>query len=282
MSGIDMPTGKIGALTVSRLIIGGNQFSGWSHSRDLKYLRELFKAYATEERIMETLQLAEESGINAIITASSEYLNRYWKERGGRIQWIAQVHPKSDDVTSDIQRAIDRGAVGSYVQGGVGDSFVRHGRVDLLGRAVEFIKSRGLVAGIGGHSLEVPKAVEKAGIQPDFYMKTLHLGDYWSATPKEQRVEFNVDSGGPDDHDNIWSITPEETIEFMRTVHRPWIAFKVLAAGAIHPREGFKYAFENGVDFTCVGMFDFQIRENAIIARDAVAAARDRPRPWRA
>ncbi len=280
MSGIGMPTGKIGALTVSRLIMGGNQFSGWSHSRDLKYLRELFKAYATEERIMETLRLAEESGINAIITAPSEYLNRYWKERGGRIQWIAQVHPKSDDVTSDIQRAIDRGAVAAYVQGGVGDSFVKHGRVDLLGKAVEFIRSRGLVAGIGGHSLEVPKAVEGAGIQPDFYMKTLHLGDYWSATPKEQRVEFNVDSGGPDDHDNIWSITPQKTIEFMRTVRRPWIAFKVLAAGAIHPREGFKYAFENGADFTCVGMFDFQIRENAIIARDAVAAARDRPRPW--
>lgn len=280
MSGIEVPTGKIGDLTISRLIIGGNQFSGWSHSRDLKYLRELFKAYATEERIMDTLQLAEENGINAIITASSEYLNRYWKERGGRIQWIAQVHPKSDDVTSDIQRAIDRGAVGAYVQGGVGDSFVSHGRVDLLGEAVEFIKSRGLVAGIGGHSLEVPKAVERAGIQPDFYMKTLHLGNYWSATPKEQRVEFNVDSGSPQDHDNIWSIAPEKTIEFMRTVRRPWIAFKVLAAGAIHPRDGFKYAFENGADFACVGMFDFQIRENAIIARDTVAAAQNRPRPW--
>mgnify|MGYP001123020962 CR=1 FL=1 len=280
MSGIEVPTGRIGDLTISRLIIGGNQFSGWSHSRDLKYLRELFKAYATEERIMDTLQLAEDNGINAIITASSDYLNRYWKERGGRIQWIAQVHPKSDDVTSDIQRAIDRGAVGAYVQGGVGDSFVSHGRVDLLGKAVEFIKSRGLVAGIGGHSLKVPKAVERAGIQPDFYMKTLHHGNYWSATPKEQRVEFNVDSGGSHDHDNIWSITPEQTIEFMRTVRRPWIAFKVLAAGAIHPRDGFKYAFENGADFVCVGMFDFQIRENAIIARDAVAAAQDRRRSW--
>jgi len=282
MSGIEVPTGKIGDLTISRLIIGGNQFSGWSHSRDLKYLRELFKAYATEERIMDTLQLAEENGVNAIITSSSDYLNRYWKERGGRIQWIAQVHPKSDDVTSDIQGAIDRGAVGAYVQGGVGDSFVSHGRVDLLGKAVEFIKGRGLVAGIGGHSLEVPKAVERAGIQPDFYMKTLHLGNYWSATPKEQRVEFNVDSGGPQDHDNIWSIAPEKTIEFMRTVRRPWIAFKVLAAGAIHPRDGFKYAFENGADFACVGMFDFQIRENAIIARDTVAAAQNRPRPWQA
>jgi hypothetical protein len=34
--------GRIGNRTFSRLIIGGNQFSGWSHSRDLKYLRDLF------------------------------------------------------------------------------------------------------------------------------------------------------------------------------------------------------------------------------------------------
>jgi len=60
--------GKIGKVKISRLIIGGNQFSGWSHSRDLKYLRELFLAYSTDEKIMDTLQMAEENGINTIIT----------------------------------------------------------------------------------------------------------------------------------------------------------------------------------------------------------------------
>src|SRR4030042_4458525 len=99
-----LPTGKICNVNISRLIIGGNQFSGWSHSRDLKYLRELFMAYSTEEKIMETLQLCEEIGINTTITGTSRYLNKYWKERGGRIQWIAQVHPKENELTRDIKR----------------------------------------------------------------------------------------------------------------------------------------------------------------------------------
>ena len=52
----------------------------------------------------------------------------------------------------------------------------------------------------------------------------------------------------------------------MAKVAKPWIAYKVLAAGAIHPKDGFLHAFANGADFVCVGMFDFQVVDNANIA----------------
>jgi hypothetical protein len=112
-------------------------------------------------------------------------------------------------------------------------------------------------------------ACEEAGLDFDFYMKTLHSHKYWSA---EKQPE----------NDNIWSKTPEKTIEFMKKVDKPWIAYKVMAAGAIHPRNAFKYAYENGADFICAGMFDFQVREDVLLAKDALSGMASRQRPWRA
>ena len=267
-----MPMGRIGDLKISRMFAGGNLISGFAHSRDLIYVSSLLKSYFTDEKVMETFEICEETGINTAILRLDEHciriINKYWNNRGGKLQWIAQVKMTTTDPTGEAKQAIDNGATGVYVHGGVADRYVAEGRADLLAKAVDFIKQNGVIAGVGGHSVEVPMACEKEGLDVDFYMKTLHSHEYWSA---ERQPE----------NDNIWSKTPAKTVEFMKKVDKPWIAYKVMAAGAIHPREAFKYAYENGADFICAGMFDFQVREDVILAKDALSGKMDRQRPWR-
>jgi hypothetical protein len=267
------PSGKIGQVTISRVICGGNLISGFAHSRDLIYVSDLLKNYFTDMKVFETLALCERHGLNTAILRldnnTLRILRQYRKDHAGKIQWIAQVKITESDQTSDIQKAVDNGAVGIFVHGGVGDDFVKRGQVDLLGKAVELIKKNGLIAGLAGHDLDVVKASEKAGLHPDFYMKTFNSKRYWSATVAER-------------NDSVWEETPEETMAFMQELDTPWIAYKVLAAGAIHPREGFQYAYQSGADFICAGMFDFQIAEDVQVARAALEKSRQRTRPWMA
>jgi hypothetical protein len=271
-----MPMGKIGNLTISRLITGSNLFGGGSHSRELRYVRKLMRNYHTPEKKLETIKLIYDNGVNTSIGGGA--LKELKEQAGKDMQFIAQLRP---DIES-AQKAIDRGAVGAFIWGNRGDTLVQDGKMEDIDKFVTFVKKNGLIAGVGGHDFRVPQECEKAGIDVDFYFKTFHHDNYFSATPKEYRVAFASDHPVPTYHDNMWEQFPEQTIEVMKSIKKPWIAYKVLAAGGIQPTEGFKYAFENGADFICVGMLDFQVEEDANLTKQIVADLKKngRARPW--
>ena len=264
-----VPHAKIGELELSRVILGGNLIGGWAHARDLIYVSKLVKAYHHKWKIFETFLLAEKCGINTFLTnpVLCGVINEYWKRGIGKIQFISDCGGR--DVLEMVKQSIDGGACACYVQGGTADRLVREGKFDLIAKALELIRKHGQPAGIGGHAIATVTQCVERGLKPDFWMKTLHHTRYWSASPKKQ-------------HDNIWCEHPDETVAFMATRPEPWIAFKTLAAGAIHPKVGFPYAFKGGADFICVGMYDFQIVDDVNLALGILGGKLQRQRPWRA
>lgn len=269
-----LPTGKIGKLEITRLILGGNLLGRYTHARDLSFVLKLIREYNTDEKILQTLAAAEANGINTVSVHVGRDTRRLLKEhrekRGGKLHWILYATSNIEDwavYSRDVQQMADDGAEAIYVWGVHCDALVAKGKLDVIAKAVELIKANGVPAGVCAHDLRVVQECEKAKLPVDFYVKTFHHLNYPSAKM---------------DYDSVWCRNPKETAEFMAGVEKPWIAYKVMAAGAIPPKDAFRYAYEGGADFIFAGMFDFEIAEDVRLARDILAAEPKRVRPWRA
>lgn len=275
-------SGKPAKFELSRLIMGGNLIGGWAHARDLIYVSKLVKTYHTDEKVMQTLALGEKCGINAIISnpQMGRIFQKYKHEFKGKIKFISDCGTMLDFQKGiELSLAADWDAL--YCQGEITDRWANpewddpkkrtlDERMELIRQGLETIRKNGKPAGIGAHRIEAIKVCVEHGLKPDFWVKTCHSHEYWSAKSEQEWK------------DNYFDFDPAETIRFMGTLKEPWIGFKVLAAGAITPEVGLKYAYENGCDFVCMGMYDFQIVEDVNIALDAFAKAQVRTRPWMA
>ncbi len=243
-----LPCGKIGNVSITRLFIGCNLISGIPHGRDMMYLARLFRAYNTEAKIFETLEIAQACGINTMLVSPGIWapVEKYNKRRTQKLQTLVNFKPLADKtkMNDEIKWRIDKGATLLYSHGMDTDGLTMTGQLDVLGQAIDLVKAQGVPAGVGSHSLETTIACEKNSLGADFYVKTFHSDRYWSATPKATREKWcwyrNTGGGHDQYHDNMWCIDPERTADFMETVDKPWVAFKVMAAGAILPRRRFR------------------------------------------
>jgi uncharacterized membrane protein YphA (DoxX/SURF4 family) len=274
--------GKPASFELSRLLMGGNLIGGWAHSRDLIYVSKLVKTYHTDEKVLQTLALGEKCGINAIISnpQHGRIFQKFRHEFRSTMKFISDC-----GISLDFQKGIAMSLASDfdalYCQGEITDRWASavwndpkkrtvEERMKLIGKGLDEIRRNGKPAGIGAHKIESIKTCVDYGIKPDFWVKTCHSHNYWSAKSDQAW------------NDNFFDFNPEETIKYMESLKEPWIAFKVLAAGAIKPEVGLKYAFNNGADFVCLGMYDFQIVEDVNIALGAIEGAKVRSRPWMA
>ena len=226
-----LPTVDFCGLEVTRLIIGGNPFSGFSHQSDERD-EELLNYYTTE-RLTETLRRAEAAGINTTIMRSDPHIHRLLREyynEDGKLQWIAQCGADSGapSVLRAIDRAVAAGAKAAYVHGGQVDQCYADQDADQLTEWVERIRSHGIPAGVAGHAPEAHRWVDGLGIA-DFHAVcfyncgSLHDG-------KGEKFQ-------PED--------PPKAVEAIQAIAKPCIGYKIMAAGRVDARQALEFAFAN-------------------------------------
>lgn len=278
-----MPCGDIKGMELSRLLLGGNLLTHYTHSRDLRYVYDLTAHYNTDEKIVETLRLSERHGINALVVHTVphiiELLVNYRKEKGGKMQWIicptTQIDHDRQGYEKQVRELVAEGCEAIYLWGVTADRLAAQDKATQIAEAVAIAHDHGVPSGVGAHDLAVLRMCEEHDIPADFYIKTFHHHNYPTGPRRDQLTDAVAEIPG------YWCREPETTIQFMAEVKKPWIAFKVMAAGAIPPDDAFHYAFDHGADHILAGMFDFEIAEDVEITKDALALSARRERPWR-
>jgi len=252
-----LPYIKLGKYEVSRLIVGGNPFSGNSHQSG--QLSKEMRDYYTTERIKETLTECERCGINAIQARGDSHimrmLNEYWNE-GGKLRWIAQTASEMSSVPNNIRQIASSGAIACYHHGSKTDALFKEGKIDTVKDLISLMKDEGMPAGLGTHDPMIVRYAEDNNFGADFYM----LAFYNSS----KRGEVYL----PEDR--------EAACKIIQEVKKPFLAFKIMAAGRNEPFEAFKYTYQHikPIDAAVIGIFTKynpnQVQEDVELARKSI------------
>jgi hypothetical protein len=259
-----LPTVKFGKHDISRLVLGSNQFYGYSHFNRL--LDQTMREWYTPDRIDEVMRRCEQNGINAYQYAHSERaapdLERY-QARGGAMKLIAVNLTPSP--IEEVARVIK--PAGLYYHGERTDVLFREGKMDAAREFTKKVRQLGVMVGIGTHKPEVVELVEEQGWDVDFYLLCAYnrtrtrdelqkLLGHVPVQPSEVYLEEDL----------------ARTYRVIRQTKRTCFVFKILAAGRLSSPQQVDAAFKTALDgikpqdCVVVGMYPRyldEVKENA-------------------
>jgi hypothetical protein len=261
---------RLGQVTVSRLMLGSNPFSGFSHQSPETDLE--MKRYFTTERIKSTLRQAEALGVNTLIARTDHHVLRvlleYWDE-GGTIQWFAQTCPEVGDHHTCVSRAVSGGAKACHIHGGVMDYLYVQNKLAEIPPVIQMIRDQGLLAGIAAHNPKVIAWAEEH-LDVDYY-----LCSYYNPIPRDEHAEHIAGL-----EERYLEEDRQAMTELIRGLSRPVVHYKVLAAGRNDPAEAFKVVTQTirPADMVCIGVYGRNdpemLRTDVALFANALAAAR--------
>ncbi len=275
--GATLPTIRLGAHEVTRLIVGSNPISGYSYMGPIMDRHML--EYFTPERIVEFLDNCERAGINTHQFSDPQKMAgpiRTLRGRGSKMKFFCLY--SSEERSTPIDQVIrDTGPIAIVHHGGVTDRLFGQGKSEQVRDFVKRVRDAGVLAGVSAHNPDCIKRIADEGWPVDFFMTCF----YHLTRTKEQLEKMPPVVTLPIGY-SFFASDPLTMTQVARQVSQPCLGFKILAAGRkCHDKrsiqEAFQFAFEHlkPTDGVIVGMyprFQDQVHENAAYARQFGAA----------
>jgi hypothetical protein len=262
-----LPTLRLGKYDVSRLIIGGNPFYGYSHFNRL--FSTHMAEWATPERVCATLKQCEENGVNTWQFSHTDRtisdLKRH-REQNGKMQWLLLSHAPIENDHKLIRDVVKLNPIGIVHHGGSAERKRRQGKLNEVHDFLKSVRDSGVLVGLSTHDPQLLEEVQAKDWDIDFFMTALY---YLSRSNEEWEKVLGQRPIGeiylPSD--------PPKMCKVIRQTPKPCLVYKVLAAGRLtdSPQtidKAFQFVFDNvkPQDGMIIGMypryFD-QVRDNA-------------------
>ncbi len=263
LGNLTLPLVPFGQHKVSRLIIGCNQFYGYSHFNNL--LSTVMREWCTSERVCEILRRCEDNGINTWQAgAGGRMLADVQRHRadGGEIQ-VLLVATDSVEETVRTMRPL-----GIAHHGEVTDVCFREGRMEVVHEFTKKVRQAGVRVGISTHKPEVIEYVEEKGWDVDYYMACAYNRTRTADEFRKMLGELPVPA-----NEVYLEQDPDRMFKVVRKTARTCLIFKILAAGRLADSPGavdevFRHVFASikPEDCVIVGMFPLykdEVKENA-------------------
>ena len=268
-----LPTMKIRDITVSRLIVGSNPFTGKSHMTPA--VDADMKAHFTEEAAFAMLRRCEEAGITAVQSRGSmpvmDLLWRY-RQKGSGMHWLAQTGKSLATFDEELEEMMKYHPSAVCIHGELSDELFLCGMLDKLGGLLDKIRRYNVPCGVCSHFPEALLYAEEHDLKPDYYMASV----YNLFQPDRSH---DVDPTGERFEDSDVPVM----YKTIRNLSAPTIALKILGAGRkcetqAQVRDCFIRAFAEmkAGDGVLVGMFDKYVDQpllDAQYVREAIALA---------
>ena len=266
-----LPTIKIGDTDVTRLIVGGNPFSGNSHVSAA--LDNEMMDYFTTETIKKTLRDCLAHGVNTMQLRADRHIMRMIRElyaEGVKLNWIAQTASEILPFETNVRSARACDSAGIYLHGTLTDRLFKEKKYGEIKDKLNVIRETGAAVGLGTHMPAVIEYAEEHGLDLDFYMASVYN------LSKEDRVSSAI-TGLANEDERFDDADRPLMYETIRAAKKPCLAFKILASSrncqsAETVEAAFKEAYANikPTDGVIVGMFpkySDQVRQNCEIVK---------------